>query len=108
MGGVGGVGDSSAAAAAAAVSSERVYVYRHNTGRGKSEGPWRGRAEHSYDAKRHVMRVRTNPSVVLRVFPGKTLSKRPLNYRTIGIGSIYRTETRNSGRFFFSGSPIYW
>ncbi len=38
-------------------TSQRVYVYRHNTGRGKSEGPWRGRVSHVYDAKRHVMRV---------------------------------------------------
>ncbi len=37
--------------------SERVFVYRHNNGRGKAEGPWRGRAEHVYDTKRHVMRV---------------------------------------------------
>ncbi len=60
MGGGGGLigglgGDISVSAPA--VSSERVYVYRHNTGRGKSEGPWRGRAEHNYDAKRHVMKV---------------------------------------------------
>ena len=38
-------------------TSQRVYVYRHGSGRGKAEGAWRGRAQHSYDAKRHFVRV---------------------------------------------------
>jgi hypothetical protein len=40
------------------VASERVYVYRHHSGQAKSEGSWESRAEHQYDAKRHVMTIR--------------------------------------------------
>ena len=40
------------------VESERVYVYRHHSGLAKSEGSWESRAEHQYDAKRHVMTIR--------------------------------------------------
>jgi hypothetical protein len=33
-------------------------VYRHHSGQAKSEGSWESRAEHQYDAKRHVMTIR--------------------------------------------------
>ena len=38
--------------------SERVFVYRHNSGVGKAENRWKGRAEHIYDPNRHLMRIR--------------------------------------------------
>ena len=53
---------SKSAVSPAASSSERLYVYRHTTGVAKSEGAWRGRARHSYDSKRHVMRLSLDPT----------------------------------------------
>ena len=38
--------------------SERVYVYRHYSGLAKAENRWKGRAQHIYDPKRHMMRIR--------------------------------------------------
>jgi hypothetical protein len=38
--------------------SERVFVYRHNSGVAKAENRWKGRAVHIYDSNRHVMRIR--------------------------------------------------
>jgi hypothetical protein len=48
------------------LGNERIYVYQHipqnSAGVAKSEGAWRGRAKHHYDAKRHVMRVSLYPT----------------------------------------------
>ena len=38
--------------------SERVFVYRHNSGVAKAENRWKSRAEHIYDPNRHLMRIR--------------------------------------------------
>ena len=46
------------------IESERVYVYRHHSGLAKSEGSWEGRAEHQYDAKRHIMTIRYIKEIV--------------------------------------------
>ena len=37
--------------------SERVFVYRHNSGVAKAENRWKGRAQHKYDTNRHLMRI---------------------------------------------------
>ncbi len=42
--------------------AERVYVYRHNSGRGKAENAWRDRAQHVYEARRRRMIVSLAPS----------------------------------------------
>ena len=42
----------------APLQSERVFVYRHNSGVAKAENRWKGRAEHIYDPNRHLMRIR--------------------------------------------------
>lgn len=42
-------------------ASERVYVYRHHSGLAKAENSWEGRARHSYDAKRHLIKIRLAP-----------------------------------------------
>ena len=42
----------------ASSKSERVFVYRHNSGVAKAENRWKGRAEHIYDSNRHIMRIR--------------------------------------------------
>ena len=95
---IGGLGGD-ISVSAPAVSSERVYVYRHNTGRGKSEGPWRGRAEHNYDAKRHVMKVCMY--VVRGIIPSSNcLCIFGQNYRNFLLPHwqlyLYRTGRRNS------------
>ena len=38
------------------LDSQRVYVYLHR-GQPKAENSWKGRANHSYDAKKHLMKV---------------------------------------------------
>ena len=40
---------------------ERVYVYRHQSGISKPEGHWSNRANHIYDTKKHLMKVRLSP-----------------------------------------------
>ena len=37
--------------------SERVYIYIHQSAMVKSEHSWKRRANHTYDSKRHVMKV---------------------------------------------------
>ena len=42
---------------ASSSQSERVFVYRHNSGVAKAENRWKGRANHIYDPNRHLMRI---------------------------------------------------
>lgn len=44
---------------------ERVYVYRHNSGRGKAENAWQNRATHVYEARRRQMVVSVSPTRLL-------------------------------------------
>lgn len=43
------------------VQEERVYVYFHHNGKAKAENHWQDRANHTYDTKKHVMRIHLAP-----------------------------------------------